>query len=202
MWSIASVLTLSSCGAFGEGLLAGLGSYGSYDGYVSPSYGSGSMNYLLDPNYAAAQVMAQQNQYNQVQNSLITQTISQVNSQEEQEYQEFCKYNKKSDGTNYSKTEWRALKGQALQNSQANSTSSAVSSSNAKGSYSSSRKRCRKLSSSDLAHCNGTGVCSRCNGKKKYFDTSFGVDHWVDPCVICNGTGKCPSCNGTGYRSL
>ncbi len=64
---------------------------------------------------------------------------------------------------------------------------------------SNSRKKCMKLSASDNAHCNGSGVCSRCNGDGKYYDTSFGLSKWVD-CKTCGGSGECPSCDGTGYR--
>lgn len=64
----------------------------------------------------------------------------------------------------------------------------------------SSSKVCQKLSATDNAHCNGSGVCSTCNGKKYYYDSTFGNRHLVDPCVTCNGTGRCPSCNGTGRR--
>lgn len=60
---------LVSCGSFGEGLLAGIGNMGGYgygyggNSYMTPSSG-GNMNYLLDPNYAVAQTVAQQQQYN------------------------------------------------------------------------------------------------------------------------------------------
>lgn len=60
-------------------------------------------------------------------------------------------------------------------------------------------KRCRKLSTHDIAHCGGSGVCARCNGNKRYFDDSPYVNHWVD-CNNCGKTGKCPSCGGNGYR--
>ncbi|MDO4311210.1 MAG: hypothetical protein Q4C43_10930 [Prevotella sp.] len=62
------------------------------------------------------------------------------------------------------------------------------------------KKKCMKTSATDHAHCNGTGICSRCNGDGKYFDNSFGNAKWVDPCGSCNGSGKCSSCNGTGYK--
>lgn len=197
-----------SCGSFGEGLLAGMsgmGGYGYAGGYTPSAYNSGgNMNYLLDPNYAMAQTMAQQNQYNQVFNSIAAQTVNQVNAKEEQEYQNFCKYNKKSDGSNYTKNEWRALVGAAIQESKGRTTSSSTTSSrNTNRSYSSSSSNssiCLKSSAADIAHCNGNGVCAKCNGKKKYYDTSYGVSHWVDPCVTCNGTGKCPSCHGTGRK--
>lgn len=80
------------------------------------------------------------------------------------------------------------------------SGSGSSTSSQIENTTSSSSRICRKLSASDLAHCNGNGKCSKCNGAGKYYDTSYGVSKWVNPCGICNGSGKCPSCNGTGNR--
>ncbi len=51
------------------------------------------LNMLIDPNFA----------------------IQQVLSQEMQEYQQFCRYNKKPDGSNYTLAEYRDLQGQAIQ---------------------------------------------------------------------------------------
>ena len=79
------------------------------------------------------------------------------------------------------------------------SSSRALSSYDYSSSTGSSRKKCMKISASDNAHCNGTGVCSRCNGKGRYYDTSFGNASWRH-CSSCGGTGKCPSCNGSGYK--
>lgn len=175
-----------SCGSFGQGFMTGLGGYG---GYGANMYG-GNMNYLLDPNYAIMQTMAQQNQYNQIFGTIATQSINQVNAEWEQEYQDFCRYNKKSDGSNYTKQEWLELKGK--------STSGNASTNYGNSSSRASSRICRKSSASDNAHCNGNGVCSKCNGKGKYYDTSFGNSRWVDPCIVCNGSGKCPSCKGSG----
>lgn len=52
-----------------------------------------NLDRLIDPNFA----------------------IQQVLSQEMQEYQQFCRYNKKPDGSNYTLDEYRALQGQAIQ---------------------------------------------------------------------------------------
>lgn len=185
---LVSIVSLVSCGSFAQGFMTGLGGYG---GYGTSMYG-GNMNYLLDPNYAIMQTMSQQNQYNQIFGTLATQSINQVNTEWEQEYQEFCRYNKKSDGSNYTKQEWLALKGKSANSNISTSHGSSSSS------RSSSSHLCRKSSASDITHCNGNGICSKCNGKGKYYDTPFGNGHWVDPCIICNGNGKCPSCKGTG----
>lgn len=60
----------------------------------------------------------------------------------------------------------------------------------------SSSRKCIKLFATDNAHCNGNGICSKCNGNKKYFENG----RWVAPCIICGGSGLCPSCHGVGER--
>ena len=195
---IAEVVFMASCGSFGQGFLYGMSGNGNYGG----GYGS-NMNYLLDPNYAAAQAIAQQEQYNQFFSSTVEQTAKQTLAEEEQEYQEFTEYNKKADGSNYTKSEWRTMKGQALQQVSDGSSYSASSekdTGSGNASSTSSPRKCMKLHAMDNAHCNGTGVCSTCNGKGRYYDASFGNGHWVNPCIACNGSGKCSSCRGTGYR--
>lgn len=183
-----------SCGSFGQGLLMGLSNYGSSTyGYGG---GYGSYDYLLDPNYAIAQTYAQQNYFNSVGNSIAKMSISQVENEEEEEYLQFKKYNKKNDGSDYSKSEWRAMKGEAIKNIK---NSDCSENRNISNSGNLESKRCKKLMASDNTHCNGSGKCSRCNGKGRYFDSSYGYSGWIDPCQYCKGTGKCPSCNGTGY---
>lgn len=178
---------LTSCGSFGEGILTGLGNMGGgYGyGYTTPQSG-GNMNYLLDPNYAVAQTMAQQQQYNQVFNNIAKQTVNQVLSQEEQEYQQFCKYNKKADGSNYTKSEWRAMKGQAIQNMSngaATSGSNSVKSSSTGG------------SSTKICHiCHGTKKCRTCNGQRTYINP---LTNKRVACPNCTN-GWCSRCNGTG----
>ena len=60
----------------------------------------------------------------------------------------------------------------------------------------SSPRKCMKLTATDNAHCNGSGICSKCDGNKKYFENG----RWVVPCVVCGGSGVCPSCHGKGER--
>ncbi len=82
-----------------------------------------------------------------------------------------------------------------------NSSSTSTTSTNSTSSTSTptrTGKTCLKISATDDAHCNGMKVCSKCNGKKAYWDNSFGIRHYVDPCVVCGGSGKCPGCGGTG----
>lgn len=54
---------------------------------------------------------------------------------------------------------------------------------------------CRKTSSADIAHCDGSGVCAACAGAKRHYTMSQGVWRFVD-CTNCGGTGKCPGCKG------
>lgn len=172
----------------------------------APSPQGGSLNYLLDPNYAIAQTMTQQQQLNQVNYAIMRTSIQQMQTKEELEYQEFRKYNKKAHGSDYTKAEWHTLVGAALQSMQDSASGITGSTASGNGSYRSSTttaptsRRCIKLSASDHAHCNGTGKCSRCNGQGRYYETSYGNSRWVTPCTYCGGNGKCRACNGTGYR--
>lgn len=52
--------------------------------------------------------------------------------------------------------------------------------------------KCKKLSATDMAHCNDTGVCQNCNGRKVTLDM---LGNTVE-CKVCYGKGVCPSCNG------
>lgn len=190
------VSMLTSCGSFGEGLFAGLVNMGGYgfggNSYMTPSSG-GNMDYLLDPNYAVAQTMAQQQQYNQTFNNIAHQTVNQVLSEEEQEYQTFCKYNKKSDGSNYTKSEWQALKGQAIQNmnrgktSGVNTNSTNCNRSNSTNTSSSSRGKTCHI-------CHGTKKCWTCGGNQTYINP-FTAKRIA--CPNCTN-GWCSRCNGTG----
>jgi len=150
------------------------GGYGSYGGsYTAPS-GSGNMDYLLDPNYAAAQVL----------------------SREEKEFQTFSKYNKKADGSSYTKSEWLAMKGQAIMNMNNGSpvvstgttvsTSSSSSSSSTYSGSSSSDKTCYM--------CHGTKNCWTCYGKRQYINPYTGK---YITCPNCTN-GLCSKCGGTG----
>ena len=52
--------------------------------------------------------------------------------------------------------------------------------------------KCKKLSTTDKAHCNDTGVCQNCNGRKVALDM---LGNTVE-CKLCYGKGICPSCQG------
>lgn len=67
------------------------GQYYGYNNNYNNNY-STNLDYLADPNYAVAQVAAQ----------------------ERAEYESFTRYNKKPDGSDYTMLEWRALQGEAI----------------------------------------------------------------------------------------
>lgn len=52
--------------------------------------------------------------------------------------------------------------------------------------------KCKKQSATDKAHCNDTGVCQNCNGRKVTLDM---LGNTVE-CKVCYGKGICPSCQG------
>lgn len=52
--------------------------------------------------------------------------------------------------------------------------------------------KCKKLSATDKAHCNDTGVCQNCNSRKVTLDI---LGNTVE-CTVCYGKGVCPSCQG------
>ena len=54
--------------------------------------------------------------FTQGANQILAQTITEFNNKEIQEFNEFCKYNKHSNGRDYTYEEWNALRGQAIQN--------------------------------------------------------------------------------------
>ena len=67
-----------------------------------------------------------------------------------------------------------------------------ISESSSTKSRSSVGYKCKKLSATDMAHCNDTGVCQNCNGRKVTLDM---LGNTVE-CKVCYGKGVCPSCNG------
>lgn len=169
---------------------SGYGSGGGYYPTATSSYtpskaSSGSLDYLLDPQY----------------------TIAQYNAQEEAEYQAVAA-NYTRIGKTLTREQYRAIKAQALQemNSSGSSGTSSTSrasssrSSSSSRSGSSSREHCIMTSVHDYMHCNGSGRCQRCNGKGHYTDSMFGQNVVHNPCNYCNGTGKCRGCGGTGYK--
>ena len=195
---------LVSCGSFGQGLLEGLASYGlgGYSGYSTYSCNTNSENidYLLDPNYAIAKTNSQIRELQQVSNYCMESAISQTNTKLESAYQTFRKYNKKPDGSDYSREEWTNMVGQALaeikNEESTNSTpTETTTTSNKRTSYYKEhygQKRCN--------FCNGTGVCSSCDGKG-YFYSNFSNEKIICPnCYRKEDLplGICGHCFGSG----
>ena len=67
-----------------------------------------------------------------------------------------------------------------------------ISGSSSSASRSSGGYKCKKLSATDKAHCNDTGVCQNCNGNKVTQDV---LGNTIE-CKVCYGKGVCPSCHG------
>ena len=67
-----------------------------------------------------------------------------------------------------------------------------ISGSSSSVSRSSGGYKCKKLSATDKAHCNDTGVCQNCNGNKV---TQDALGNTIE-CKVCYGKGVCPSCHG------
>lgn len=137
--------------------------------YSQPNYSNmGNINSLLDPRLAAIQ----------------------VNAMYYAQYQEFCKYNKKTDGSNYTYGEWSALQGQSYQN---------VNGSNSQTSTDYQTRKRDILNTTvgeNCQSCKGSGKCAACNGTK--VANSFGNTY---TCNVCDENGKCPVCDGTGKTS-
>lgn len=106
MWSqIAGTVLQTGAQAFAMYQQAELANYQQSHG-ISPSgvvidpskLSNETLNQLIDPNFAVQQVL----------------------SKEMQEYQQFCRYNKKPDGSDYTLSEYRALQGAAIQQAKEN----------------------------------------------------------------------------------
>ena len=67
-----------------------------------------------------------------------------------------------------------------------------MSGNSSSASASSGGYKCKKLSATDKAHCNDTGLCQNCNGNKVTHDM---LGNTIE-CKVCYGKGVCPSCNG------
>lgn len=157
--------------------------------YTSNTTASSSFGYgtsALNRNYAAEL------------NVLSNQTIAQGQAEEEREYQNFKSQFKKADGSDYTKNEWRAMKGEAYvqMKNEGNSSSGTTQNNNT---TTSSAKKCTT--------CNGTGRMPYDTFPEQYgFDNSYKVK--------CNECGKsfpkswghthttCTSCHGKGYYGL
>lgn len=140
------------------------------------------------------------NQMNNLNNLLDPQLATmQVNAQYYAEYQNFCTYNKKNNGDNYSFSEWLAIRGQLMQNSNNNPIGDHESNptSQLKGNSSSSNSTTADCPSLKVNngnwYCANTGKCGMCNGTGSVSD-GFGQST-KHKCTLCNGSGKCKYCS-------
>lgn len=101
-------------------------------------------------------------------------------------------------GQTMSYQEWFLLKGQALSQTQNNSSNDYSSSSDANSNYASNSN----ITSSSGKMCNlcyGTGDCRTCEGKGFYY-SPYDLSKKIICTSCANHDGKCKFCNGTGKR--
>lgn len=100
----------------GTVLQAGVEAYSMYQqaevAKYNQSHGMTPSGVVIDPTKLS------QNHLNQLADPNFA--IQQIFSQEMQDYQQFCRYNKKPDGSNYTLAEYRALQGAAIQHAKEN----------------------------------------------------------------------------------
>ena len=173
-----SAFALAALGVTAAVMSSNYGNGSSSSSYTSPSSGlyvpDPSLNYLLDPNYA----------------------VQQVQSQNIAEYTEFCKYNKKADGTAYTYEEWQMMKAEAYQRTQNSASDSNTHETKVKSSDREDRTTNSRYGYKTCSPCLGNGKCSTCNGKG-YFYSEFGTGKVLCPNCDSNHNGVCCFCHGT-----
>lgn len=132
-------------------------------------------------------------------NSLIDPRLAmmQVQNQSMAEYNNFCIYNKKPDGSDYSYQEWYAMKGAAINNANGSGDSSSKLSSS-DNNLSMGSAGATKTYKPSCPHCHGLGKCWTCNGDHKYINPLTG--NYVE-CPNCKPDGVCTFCGGSGKKS-
>lgn len=189
-WQVAGsiLLGLGQAALDATSAYYGYKSYGNYysGGYSgSRSYNSGNNNALLDPRLA----------------------ILQFQEKQQAQYLEFCKYQKKSNGENYTFDEWSMMNAAANYNPGGRNSGGGSSSLDATIAASKESRQQRsqeyldRYGYKDCYICHGSGTCETCNGKGWYYG-SAGVGQLSCPnCYIDSSgrrTGKCGTCQGTG----
>ena len=135
-------------------------------------------------------------------------SVAQVNQQNQQEYQQFCMFNKDSEGNPlFSYDEWYAMKAAAWAQSQQAAGGTYQYDADSPNEYSTGvNEYVQKVKDSnpygykDCPSCMGSGRCKWCNGTGLQ-SSGFGLERI--PCANCyveNGvkTGKCGKCHGKG----
>ena len=209
------MVSLTSCGSFTQGLLAGLAecaSYGyGYGGYSSSdSYASSSSSTTTVNSTAAEEAYQNLSQYQQDQirlqqmnrelEQMTNNFLKETKAQRLREYEMWSRYNKKADGSTYTYDEYCVEMGKAIQMmKEEEGAAKSVDLTNKpkkKESYYSTRYGYRKCTL-----CKGSGTCSTCEGKG-YFYSNYGVGE-KNVCPNCwrkdgKPSGKCASCRGKG----
>ena len=176
--------------------------------YESTSLASISRNHAspYSTSYATGGPVAQSvanTDYQQVYTQLMQKTLVDFEIKQEQEYQEFCRFVRKPDGSLYTRQEFNMMKAQAY----ADSKNASDENSNEAGSYSGKPDKDRGTQKYDSGYgkkdchlCRGTGICQTCGGDGIY-DRGLGLGNGECPnCLLENmhRTGKCSRCQGTG----
>lgn len=148
-------------------------------------------------NYFSSQSYNQMNNLNNLLDPKLA--IMQVNAQYYAEYQDFCTYNKKSDGENYSFSEWLTIRSQTMQPYNDNLYQKSEHTTSLKNNSSSSNSNatdCQSLKVNNAKwYCSNTGKCGMCNGTG-YVSDGYGLST-KHACTLCNGSGKCKYCNNS-----
>lgn len=179
----------------------GTSAFATLAGYSDPSM---SMTPVALPSMSSTEF----NSYiNNEMIRLMNMTVAQTNQQNQQEYMQFCMYNKDSDGNPlYTYDQWYAMKAAAFADTQMPAVSTYDDDDNSSDSFTGENEYVKKVRESnpygnkDCPSCRGTGTCQTCNGSG-WQDGGFGLER--QPCANCyveNGlkTGRCSKCRGTG----
>lgn len=120
------------------------------------------------------------------------QYMEQAQIQFQNEYEEFCKWNRKPDGSEYSIVEYMEMRNRAWQQSQQDNYNPNTDDN---GGYNPVQMHTR---TKWCMVCGHSGNCPTCNGKGHYLVR--GNDTTCPSCK--NHDGKCTACGGTGERTV
>ncbi len=153
-------------------------------------------------NSVASENPSQLSNMNEVFNQIMAKTIQEGQFQEQVEYNQARTAWQQMTGNDLSIDEWRAQKGQALMNMQAQGIDVNVDTNSNDDYWSETnrKERQRRILNTVVGEkcslCKGSRKCHACHGSK--IASGMGIDR---VCTSCNDKGDCPACNGTGLSS-
>lgn len=129
----------------------------------------------------------------------------QVEQQNQEEYRQFCMFNRDADGNPlYTYDEWMAIRAESwarVQQSQNYSGDDVVDTGHSNGTNEYVQKvkdwNDERYGDKDCHICHGTGVCPTCNGDG-WYDGGFGTGQIKCPNCHSQYVGKCSACAGKG----